>query len=566
MPLKASARLALWMLCLMAGTRGVSWSQLPGLPPSPSAGEHGVIAGVVLDNTGGSPISGANVTLSTEGDQPSDALAVTDGKGRFAFSNVPPGRYILFANCEGYSFGSYGGATRNHAPATVTLGPGEKRNNFVVRLEELGTISGVVTDQDGDPLAGASVMLWTPSFERGKSTFASRASTNTNDLGEYRFYYLDPGQYIVMSNGRGRMVLRVRPEVSSLPVGSQIGQEPQYGAQFYPGADHISRAALLTVSPGREIEHVDFRMSSKASAKLRGAVVPPPALPADAQISVNVIPQEAPGVQGAVAFMVTAPNYSFESYDLLPGEYVVVASVSESGRQYRGVQTVHIGTFAENDVTLKLDAGVDLAGSVKVEGKRGSALEFHVQLTPGDSLPWNTDNPSATVRPDGTFALKGVVPGVWDIDVEPIPEGGYVKSMRLGEQDVLTEDMVIGPETALPLRIVIGAHAGMIEGYVKTVSGQPAGRVPVLLAPYGAFANVQYFYRMAFADEKGHFALHSLNPGNYKLYAFEAVENGVWQNPQFLKPFENQGELVKISEGPNPSKEIRLITQERPRR
>ena len=268
MPVKASARLVLPLLCLMAGTRGVSSAQ----PPSPSASEHGVIAGVVLDGTGGSPISGANVTLSTEGDQPSDALAVTDSKGRFAFSNVPPGRYILFAGCEGYSFGLYGAATRNHPPATITLGPGEKRNDFVVRLEALGTISGVVTDQDGDPLAGASVMLWTPSFEHGKSTFANRASTNTNDVGEYRFFYLDPGQYIVMSNGRGRMVLRVRPEVSSLPVGSQTGPEPQYGAQFYPGADHISRAALLTVKPGKEIEHVDFKMSSKPSAKLRGAV------------------------------------------------------------------------------------------------------------------------------------------------------------------------------------------------------------------------------------------------------------------------------------------------------
>jgi hypothetical protein len=161
------------------------------------------------------------------------------------------------------------------------------------------------------------------------------------------------------------------------------------------------------------------------------------------------------------------------------------------------------------------------------------------------------------VKADGTFVIESVTPGVWDIGVNPIPPGGYIKSMRLGDQDVLTEDMTIGPRTAGVLRIVASARGGVLEGHVKR--SEEDTRAIVLLAPAGRFSHVLSFYSQGIADETGHFKMEGLTPGAYKLYAFEAMEYGAWQNPEFLKPLESYGEKVEIVEGTNPPKELRLI-------
>src|SRR5262249_15589859 len=67
---------------------------------------------------------------------------------------------------------------------------------------------------------------------------------------------------------------------------------------------------------------------------------------------------------------------------------------------------------------------------------------------------------------NGSFTLVGMAPGVFRVTVRTLPAGGYVKSMRLGNADVLNDGLPLsGPPQGL-LEIVIGAHAGTIEGSV----------------------------------------------------------------------------------------------------
>jgi len=83
--------------------------------------------------------------------------------------------------------------------------------------------------------------------------------------------------------------------------------------------------------------------------------------------------------------------------------------------------------------------------------------------------------------------------------VAPILPGGYLKSMRLGNQDVLTEEMMIRPSTATaedcyqpPCRDA---------GRRRTTGNQPTRRL-IVLAPDGKFRQVTSFYRIAAADER----------------------------------------------------------------
>jgi hypothetical protein len=165
----------------------------------------------------------------------------------------------------------------------------------------------------------------------------------------------------------------------------------------------------------------------------------------------------------------------------------------------------------------------------------------------------------ASVNKDGSFKIHEVPPGIWDINVGPIPPNGYLKSMHLGDQDVLTEDMTIGPSTTEPLNIVLSTRAAAIEGDV--FQGDQPARAVVLLAPEEKFRHVLSFYRSATADDRGHFEIRSAAPGRYQLFAFDEFDSRSIQDPDFLKPFESAGVPVVLREGSNDAQKLsRILT------
>ena len=64
------------------------------------------------------------------------------------------------------------------------------------------------------------------------------------------------------------------------------------------------------------------------------------------------------------------------------------------------------------------------------------------------------------------------------------------------------------------------------------------------------------------SDTSGHFSLKGISPGEYKLFAWEDVESDAYQDPEFLQPFENQGESVTIREGSHEDRRLKLIPAE----
>jgi hypothetical protein len=67
------------------------------------------------------------------------------------------------------------------------------------------------------------------------------------------------------------------------------------------------------------------------------------------------------------------------------------------------------------------------------------------------------------------------------------------------------------------------------------------------------------FYRSVKTDRSGAFQLKGLPPGEYKLYAWESVENRAWVDAEFLKPVEAKAKAVTIREGDSQIVEIKVI-------
>jgi hypothetical protein len=520
--------------------------------------EFGGIAGVVL-NSDNVPVRRAIVTLSTPETPPQDAVAWTDANGRFSFSNVPAGRYQLRASKSGYQPAAYGASTARVPPGIIKLAVGEFRSEFIFHLQEMGSISGMVIDEDGDPLGGVQVMAMTPGFRRRKRTLLPGPGTATDSSGRYRLGLL-PGRYVVVVTHYYKSVLRINPEVN---VGDPQ-QQYSYGSQFYPGTNRADSATILNVPVGQEVSSIDFLLAARPKVPLRGKIVLPVGIKSVTNVAIAVIKED---LADRADFDMSAgpPDYVFQN--LLPsGSYRLAAHVTIDGRNYRGVQNIDLGPQALGDVTIALEPGVDISGRVSVEGpdSQKHSASF-VSLVPGGGNRYEGVPLRASVNKDGSFKIHEVPPGVWDINVGPIPPNGYLKSIHLGDQNVLTEDMTIHPSTIEPLNIVLSTRAAAIEGDV--IDGDQPARAMVLLAPEEKFRQVLSFYRFAAADDKGHFEIKDAAPGRYQLFPFDEFTPESIQDPDFFKPFESAGVSVDLREGSNdPQKLSRIRTGGQPGR
>jgi protocatechuate 3,4-dioxygenase beta subunit len=529
----------------------MAWGQA-----KPAAPRYASLLGVVLDDATEAPVARAVVTLQTKSAEPFEAVAWTDNRGAFSFSRVPLGPYFLFARRDGYETARFGTVRSEQPPEVLLLASAEDRR-VTLRMRPLGSISGTVTDPDGDPITGVNVTVFAPGYNRRKPQYWPRNSVQTDRRGHYRVSGLSPGKYVLIANAQWQ-----RPAAPSEVVrGQAAAEESRYAPLFYPNADRIAAATPIVLAPGKNLEGFDFQVSPQPVGKLTGKVILPADPGPNPQILVQVRQDDAlPGFAQGVG--VNPADGAFQLNDLLPGRYLVAATFSAEGRQYRGVEHVEVGHDAAQ-VTLHLDPGVELAGSVRLEGDPGGERpHFRVTLVPGDGIPMFTPQPQAEVKPDGSFRIPNVLAGVWDINVEPVPKGGYIKSMRLGDQDVLTEEMLISPSTAAPLNIVVSTRGAVVDGTVTEPGGDRAKKSYVLLAPAGAREKVWTFYQVVPVDEDGHFELKGVTPGAYALYALARMDSDPSQDPDFLRSLTGRGAPIQVAEGSHVTRDLQLIPEE----
>ena len=520
----------------------------------------GVIAGVAVDARNNMPVRRTIITLSTMETPAQDAVAWTDSNGRFSFSYLAPGRYQLRARKDGYQFLVYGAKTLASPAGTIQLAAGEVRSDIVFRLQLTSSISGVVVGDDGEPVGQVQVMAMTPGFERQKRKLLGGPGAMTDSDGRYRLTGLLPGRYAIAVMNTHRMAPKLSSEVSARQAQSQQ-QLYSTGTQYYPGVERSDSATLIAVQAGNEVSGIDFRLTARPTVVVQGNVTMPPGSKPTDHVAVNVVDDAVNrNTFGAGA---APPDFAFQLDHILPGSYTLVAQATIDGKPYRGFQTIDVGPQGVQGLSIALEPGIDLVGTVSVEGPDAAKHSpGFVNLIAGDGLLRSGPPLHANVNKDGKFKLTGVVPGVWDINAGPIPPGGYIKSMMLGDRNVLTEEMIIRPSTTGALKIVLGTMAAKLEGDV-TQGEQPA-RAVVVLAPEAKLRHVTSFFRVAAADEKGHFEIKSAVPGRYVLYAFEEFDQRSLQDPDVFKPFDGAGVALTLTEGANASQKLTVLNSHDP--
>ncbi len=133
------------------------------------------------------------------------------------------------------------------------------------------------------------------------------------------------------------------------------------------------------------------------------------------------------------------------------------------------------------------------------------------------------------------------------------------RSVTLGGRDVVDTGFQVLPETFL--EVVVSANGASIAGTVVDAQGKPVANATVVDVPSAEHRSRPDLYQRDTTDAGGHFNLRGLNPGNYRVFAFEELLEDVRQ-PEFLKSNENRGEMVQLEEGNHKNVVLEVIVQD----
>jgi hypothetical protein len=245
----------------------------------------------------------------------------------------------------------------------------------------------------------------------------------------------------------------------------------------------------------------------------------------------------------------------------MPGSYFLMVQWSGENMHRMLRQPVEVGNANLDNVSVVLSPALSLKGQVRVDGMAEVNLaSIKILLSPQG--PMAMGGAGARVADDGTFTLDNVNIDSYSVRVMGLPPAFYVKSVRMGDLDALESGLDLTRSGPGVLEILINPNGGEIDGTVGDPKGQLAPGATVVLVPDVKHRDRPELFHRTASDTSGHFTLKGISPGEYKLFAWEDVENDAYQDPEFLQPFENQGEGITIREGSHEDRQLKLIPAE----
>jgi hypothetical protein len=541
-----------------------------GLAQAPLASLSGIV--VTEDGTG---LGDARIELLGD----NRFTVASDSNGLFTLSGIPAGSYRLAAWKNGYLRTEYGQRGPNGKGLEIVVAAGGSLQNARLTLTAAGVLSGRIFNSDGEPFANVQVQTLRYGYENGLRVLRTVRSVLTDDLGEYRAFWLPPGEYLVMAKPlRGSLSQRLLSVLPGGGIATQMLQastgdtillpeDDDSGPLFYPGVADLGRAKPLKVRPGEDVRGIDFTFLSTPTYVVRGVVKGIPAVPAASTQPAfflagieprSPLPFDSRSAPRRMAD-VNATTGTFEIAGLLPGSYDVTASATvftgSSSTVLRARLPVVIGSVSVENVILTLEPVWDIPGSLVVEGASPQSSTVPARMTVR-AVP--DVGGGAAVQPTGAFTLQGMRAGSYRFRVDAMPNGAYLKSVRLGDRDLLGDGLQLERIPGIPLEIVVSMRAATVSGIVREASGIVAANVVVALVPDGAGRPRLDLYKNTVTDGSGAFSFANVAPGRYKVFSWADVEDGAWQNMEFLAGFEDQGKSISVEEDAKVTVEVTL--------
>jgi len=262
---------------------------------------------------------------------------------------------------------------------------------------------------------------------------------------------------------------------------------------------------------------------------------------------------------------------SFEIRDVAPGAYTVVATVS-GATPLMARQALEVGSENVESLRLVPQSGGWVHGRLRVESKAAARLDASQFFLALRSVDGDDDvlgalalgegfGTVAQVSGDGSFEWKNVPPGRYYIELAGDPGASadwFMKSIAAGGRESTDTGFSVGGG-ATAVELVASANGAVVDGAVVDAKGEPLANATVVAVPETRLRARNDRYRKTVSDQSGHFTLHGLPPGEYTLLAWESVDGEAYYNPEFLKSYEGQGTVLRVSEGERKGLQLAVI-------
>ena len=376
-------------------------SEVPTMQPLPAG--SGTLSGFAIDRETGARIAGARVVVRllgarvgefSQASTPFGQVLIADKGGEFIVPKVVFGTYVVEVTMAGYADAT--GFIMDGSRRTMVVSVAQPSAAEAFPLSRLGTLEGIVVDQNGQPQADRAVMLIRRNHGLGSLTLPERAKAITDSTGRYRFTNVPPNEYVVgvdyrsttipvsvsetyrraLQTGEGRrMDSRLaesnapvpRPPLQglSLTLGafqfsledgarrqragavSPEGKIMGVATTYAPGVTSFAEATTYLLTSGQNLTGVDIRIRTQATVRVSGSLTGPEGT--TSFVGLSLVPKGADNIDrasfGDAALTVTDEKGQFSFLGVVPGQYTLEGAVLAypAGGQVRPGSSIPVG-------------------------------------------------------------------------------------------------------------------------------------------------------------------------------------------------------------------------------
>jgi hypothetical protein len=302
---------------------------------------------------------------------------------------------------------------------------------------------------------------------------------------------------------------------------------------------------------------MDIRMSKVKAFRVKGKLSETP----NTRVIVFLTPK-GQGITGMVTrnMAIALQDGGFEFKGVPPGSYLLSATGPDGLTSVGSLRPIEVTDQHIEGLILENAAGGELSGVVAVEGASKEKVNLkEIKVVLASSEIMSISPPMATAGEDGKFTFKNVAPDHYRVNVQGGPETAYVKAVKFGSVDATEDGIDLSNGVTGTIEIALSQESAQVDGRVVGDDGNPVAGVTVVLVPKSR--RYSLFKEMT-TDQQGSFSFKGITPGDYKVLAWEDIEQGAYQDPQFLKLYEGKAEDVSLQENARKVVSLKVIPAE----